>query len=298
MTWGLVLPGLASVLLGRAGGLAQRHLRPAVGVPVLAALAAMSAIATGAAVALVSFGFVAEVPWFARNIEACRRFSRSHDVVPPWLGVPASVALFAMLGATTVAAVRRRGNLRRLRRLCGRDAVQVLPTERVIAFAVPGRPGRIVVSAGMLDLLDVDERRVLFAHERSHLERRHHRFLAVAQTVAAAVPLLRPLCAQLRFATERWADEDAVTVVGDRRLVARAIARAALGAQAARPAAALPISGLGVAARVEALLVDAPSWRSIEVARIAGTAAVIVTTVAALLQVHHFAAFVAHICPV
>ena len=44
----------------------------------------------------------------------------------------------------------------------------VVPDGTADAYAVPGWPGRIVVTAGMLDALNPDERRVLLAHERAH----------------------------------------------------------------------------------------------------------------------------------
>ncbi|CAN5754244.1 hypothetical protein BH20ACT4_BH20ACT4_06730 [soil metagenome] len=70
-------------------------------------------------------------------------------------------------------------------------------------------------------------------YERAHVTHHHHRHLATAEVAAAIMPLVRPLLTRLRFATERWADETAACEIGDRRLVARAIARAAL---ASRPA--------------------------------------------------------------
>ncbi|WP_406331745.1 M56 family metallopeptidase [Streptomyces sp. NBC_00203] len=79
------------------------------------------------------------------------------------------------------------------------------------AFALPGTPGRVVVSSGMLQALSTDERRALLAHERAHLSHRHHLFLLVLQLAAAVNPLLRPLVREGAFAVERWADEAAET---------------------------------------------------------------------------------------
>ncbi|MFJ2651595.1 M56 family metallopeptidase [Streptomyces sp. NPDC087420] len=97
-----------------------------------------------------------------------------------------------------------------------------------VAFALPGAPGRVVVSSTMLRALTADERRALLAHERAHLRHRHHVFLLVTQLTAAVNPLMRPVADGGGFALERRADEDAGTVVGDPPLVARAVARAAL----------------------------------------------------------------------
>ncbi|MFD0504110.1 hypothetical protein ACFQ0G_16340 [Streptomyces chiangmaiensis] len=69
---------------------------------------------------------------------------------------------------------------------------------------------------------------MLLAHERAHLAHRHA-FLATAVTLAAAAdPLLAPVRTTVTFLVERWADERAADVVGDRSTTARALARAAL----------------------------------------------------------------------
>lgn len=102
------------------------------------------------------------------------------------------------------------------------------------AFALPGLPGRIIVSTGMLSTLDPGERNVLLAHERTHLADHHYAFVALAQLGAATNPLLRPLADAVAFTVERWADERAATVTGDRRRVARTVGKAALAAQQGR----------------------------------------------------------------
>ncbi|MFF3146219.1 M56 family peptidase, partial [Streptomyces sp. NPDC057927] len=75
---------------------------------------------------------------------------------------------------------------------------------------------------------------VLFAHERAHNAGNHHRFLVAAEFAAHCHPGLRAVRDSIALAAERAADEAAATAVGDRRLTARAIARAALATTAAR----------------------------------------------------------------
>ncbi|MFJ5289501.1 M56 family metallopeptidase [Streptomyces sp. NPDC088348] len=125
----------------------------------------------------------------------------------------------------------------------------VLDDPAPTAFALPGIPGRIVVSSGMLQALAPDERRALLAHERAHLQRRHHLFLLVLQLASAVNPLLRPLARAGGFALERWADEEAGSVVADRSLVARAVARAALATKRAAQPALAATGGPGAPAR-------------------------------------------------
>jgi beta-lactamase regulating signal transducer with metallopeptidase domain len=174
----------------------------------------------------------------------------------------------------------------------------VLPTDAPAAFAVPGDPGCVVVSAGMLRALDVDERRVLLAHEQAHLDRGHHRYLWVADMATAAVPLLRPLRSRVRFATERWADEEAVSAVDDRRLVARTLCRAAL-AQDAYLGPAMALAEFGVPARVEALLAESPTRTVLDRIGLMGTTAmtVLAGALASSVQLHHLVALATHLCP-
>ncbi|WP_035841883.1 M56 family metallopeptidase [Kitasatospora azatica] len=134
----------------------------------------------------------------------------------------------------------------------------VLDDDRADAYALPGRPGRIVVTAGMLRALPAPERAALLAHERAHLTSRHHLFLAAAEYTAVLHPALRQLRTPLGFHLERWADEDAARSVGDRAVTARAVGRAALAAAKAprrdRPLLA-PAAATGpVPRRVAALL--------------------------------------------
>ncbi|WP_051942754.1 M56 family metallopeptidase [Streptacidiphilus rugosus] len=119
------------------------------------------------------------------------------------------------------------------------------------AYALPGRPGRVVVSSGMLAALDEGEREVLVAHERAHLRGHHYAFVAFAHLAAAANPLLRPVGTAVAYTVERWADERAADSCGDRRRTARAVGKAALAAKHAatgaaprNPATALGILGL------------------------------------------------------
>jgi len=175
-------------------------------------------------------------------------------------------ALLAVFGVTTiVVAARRLGALvvaHRMARHC-RDGgdLTVVVDERPLAHALPGRPGRIVVSTSMLAVLAPAERRALLAHERAHLARRHHLFVAVVDVLGAANPLLRPLAGTIRFTTERWADEIAARQVGDRAVVARAVGKAALAGQVRPPRMALGAAVGPVPRRVAALLSAPPVHR-------------------------------------
>ncbi|MEV7749930.1 M56 family metallopeptidase [Streptomyces griseofuscus] len=138
------------------------------------------------------------------------------------------------------------------------------------AFALPGAPGRIVVSRGMLRCLGDDERAALLAHERAHLRGRHHLYLVLWRLTAAVTPLLRPLADAGGFVLERWADETAAAHVGSRTVVARAVGRAALATAAAQDRPAPAATGGAVPQRVRALLGPPPPPRALPV--VAGAA--------------------------
>ncbi|MFE3764502.1 M56 family metallopeptidase [Streptomyces sp. NPDC059104] len=172
-------------------------------------------------------------------------------------------ALLAWCAARLVRGARRRWTqLRRAGRLAAEAGGElvVLPDEHPDAYALPGSPGRIVVTTGMLRALSAPEREVLIAHERAHLRERHHLFTAVVDLAGLCHPALRTLREPLAYALERSADESAARAVGSRRLTAQAIGRAALATRAssaagrARPGLALPATAGPVPRRVAALL--------------------------------------------
>src|SRR5215469_3022790 len=179
-------------------------------------------------------------------------------------GDPASVPVAITAGALLVAAAtaaaralwRRIAALlaaeRQSRRLPGTSQVVVTDDEAADAYTLPGLPCRIVITAGMLRALSGPERQVLLAHERAHAAGLHYLFAAAAR-LAAANPLLRPLAAAVGYTMERWADEHASAVTGDRQLAARAIARAALATTAAPPQPAGDAATLGFLGTVRRL---------------------------------------------
>jgi Zn-dependent protease with chaperone function len=262
----LVLPLLATVWARRLAGL----LEPRTATWLLTGSALVLAGASGAALALLAGTILGQVPLLAWVGHWSAQVVRRYDPTSVWLAVAACMLLAAAVTAAVRAAVLRGRALanaasvaRRLpqsgRKLC------VVDDTAPDAYAMPGLPGRIVVTAGMLDALDPRERRVLLAHERAHLAGAHYLFVALAQLAAAANPLLSPLAGAVRFSAERWADEHAARVTGDRRLVARTIGKAALltRARPEAPSAALAIAaslrGTGpVPRRVAALLAGPP----------------------------------------
>jgi hypothetical protein len=79
---------------------------------------------------------------------------------------------------------------------------------------------------------------------------------AVADVAAAVAPLLLPARNRMRCCLERWADEESASAPGERRAVARALARAAL-AVAGQNASAAAFAMTDVPAGVDTLLQSA-----------------------------------------
>jgi Zn-dependent protease with chaperone function len=287
---------LVAVVAAFGAATVQRRLRPDWATWTLTALAGGSALAVVWAVSVLAMSFALEHPTLASIFGWCRAVFSTHDRVSMPVGVAAWIVLALMTGSGARHLWRRR-------RASAAPTSDVIQSDVPLAFAVPGRVGqlgRIVVSTGMLAALDEDERRVLYAHERSHLHRHHHRFLHVAEAAAAAVPFLRPLSRQVRFATERWADEDAAAEVGDRHIVARAIARAALAASGVEHRSpALSFTGCSTRARVAAMLKPSlrTPWTSMSLILL-GVSTLAVSIAGSGIQLHHLVEFVGHICRV
>jgi beta-lactamase regulating signal transducer with metallopeptidase domain len=148
-----------------------------------------------------------------------------------------------------------------------RRAVVVVDTAVPAAHALPAtltHPGRVLLTTGMLDVLDDEERAAVVAHERAHLRHAHAVFRAVMEVAVALLPPLAPLREDLKLSLERWADEDAAGAT-DRAVMASALAKAGLatlgGTDPVGRAAWLHLHTHAVLYRVAALL-DEPRRRA------------------------------------
>jgi hypothetical protein len=247
--------------------------------------AGLTTVALLAMLALVGITVLAQLPLVASVGGWSAAALRTDAPMPRWVAMCCLVLLGFAGVAGSVAAGRHLAALRRLRRVC-RDldfagTVVVLHSDRPDAFATTADGGHVVVTTAMLSALRPDEVQVLLAHEHSHLRHRHAWWMMIARVCGAANPMLTGVVRAAGHAVERWADEDAAGVVGDRRLVARTLARAALhvhdtiGAVPEVPASALGAMNGTVLPRVRSMLGDPPRPRL--VASVALTALVAAT---------------------
>ncbi len=279
------LPVLFSGLFGVVAPVLARRLPPAVGTWLLSVGGMLAAAGSAASLALLGFTLVGQSPLLAARGHWSDTALRHADPVAAPVAVVALIVLAVLTVRFAAAGVRRLTALRDAYRLaaslpasCGELAVIEHPGPR--AHAVPGRPGRIVVSTGLLRGLDAGQRRAVLAHERAHLTHRHHLHHTVAHLAAAANPLLRGLPTAVALSTERWADESAA-VTCRRDTVAAALTHAALGGARLLgvPSVVLAAAATEIVARVQALRAPAPRltlWRvALLVALLLATAATV-----------------------
>lgn len=267
MIYAVYVPLLLPLLVAPFARPVATRFRPSVAATTLALVAGVLG-----ACSTVSLVLLAATHWPDFGIiTAGRRFPAGANPTHAAVASAAALVLVVAIIAATGTTLRRFSALRSARRHYESPSeapadgvrVTVLPSPRPEAFSLPparGSNGVIVVSTGMLAGLDDDERDVLLAHERSHVIRHHHLLVTLSRVATALHPALWPLYTAVRFAVERWADEDAAAATRDRRLSAVAVGKAALIARdyhrntsGRGTAAALGIAG-AVPQRVVALL--------------------------------------------
>ncbi|MDJ0343929.1 M56 family metallopeptidase [Streptomyces sp. H10-C2] len=253
----LYLPLVASGVFALAAPWTGQRLPPRIAAWLLTSAALVAVCAWLAVLGMLGFTLVGQIPQVAAEGRWSARMLAADAPVDRPVAAACSLVLLACAVALTVSAWRQTRVLlsawRECRGLPAAGDLVVIDDPAPTAFALPGVPGRVVISSGMLRALSVDERRALLAHERAHLRHRHHIFLFLLQLSAAGNPLLRPVARAGAFALERWADEQAGAEVADRQLIARAVARAALAARRS-PTTMLAATGGPVPQRVTALL--------------------------------------------
>lgn len=177
-------------------------------------------------------------------------------------GVVLALAILARIAwclvVTLRSAARSRARQREALAVLGRAeaglaGVTVVDSPLPVAYCLPGRGRRVVVSESALAALTGEQLRAVLAHERAHLRERHDLANAVAAALARAFPRLPVFSAgarQIARLAEMRAD-DAAARSTHRFEVADALLTLAAGKA---PAAALGAGGPGAGERVRRLI--------------------------------------------
>jgi Zn-dependent protease with chaperone function len=209
---GLLVLGVAlAEPLSRALAAARWPARDPVG-----ALLVWQAIGLAGGLSLVGAGVVYGLAPLGPDLPAALATLLRHPSVVAGVGTGHLVVLLAGLGLACwllgVMAVTTTRTLRARRRHC--DLLDVLatpwpavPGARVldhpvpVAYCLPGRRARLVLSAGTLDALDPAQVGAVLAHERAHLRERHDLVVLPFVAWGATAPFVRGMvCAQVAVA--------------------------------------------------------------------------------------------------
>ena len=199
-----------------------------------------------------------------------------------------------ILLAATASVLRARQRQRELLSLLAHDDPKV-PGALVVdhpaaaAYCLPGLRPEIVISAGVLDLLDADELAAVLAHERAHLRERHDLvllpFLALLRAFSWAGITTQAYRA-VGLLLEMHADDRVLRQVPARGL-ATALLRVGSAGGGGVPTRALAVAGAPaeceVAARVIRLLRPPPVLNGAATALVLAVSAALVVLPAALL---------------
>ncbi|GAA1831817.1 M56 family metallopeptidase [Pseudonocardia ailaonensis] len=168
--------------------------------------------------------------------------------------VGVGLRLFWVLGTMYWRTVRARRRHRELLDVLATPwpdspGTRVLDHPQPVAYCLPGRSSRLVVSAGVLEALEPEEVWAVLAHEKSHLRERHDLVVLPFVAWGATAPFVRGmLCAQVAVAAliEMRADDVAACRSEPHELVG---ALKTVGGSA--PAAALTSFTDALEARIE-----------------------------------------------
>lgn len=223
-----------------------------------------------------------------------------------------TVVLLTVLGRTAVLTTRRRRAHRQVLDLLtgpspkkavdGRPVavgglsrvpeVRILDHRAAVAYTLPGWHSRVVLSAGLVDLLTEQELAAVIEHERAHLRARHDLLVLPFQAWAVAlgrIPGVRLAGGSVAELTEMLADDIAASHTS-RATLASALAKVALSGEPPvvppnRLADTPAITGTAVADRVRRLL-DPKPLSALETAAVWTMSIVLLAIPASVLLLH------------
>lgn len=225
----VLVPALLGPVLVRRGAAVMARAPQAASIALLVVLGIWLAASASLIVALagaVTGPQVLPAPFAdvcQRCLAAATPFASSPGFTLPLpAAVPVLLPLLGLLALTvggTVHLVARTRSTRSLglelvatgRRVwVGGREVLLIPARDLKAFTLPRRHGGIVVSQGLLDVLDDEELCAVIEHEHAHLRLHHHEIMAVLQAIAQplrVVPLVRAVQDAIPHLVEIAADD-------------------------------------------------------------------------------------------
>lgn len=201
------------------------------------------------------------------------------------------------MGGTILATRRVRSTLGKATGPLADGGVFVLDVDHPEAFSVGGRRGLVVITRGLLEALEEDERQAVALHEEGHLRSRHHLILGLARAVARSMAPFPPALFTLdamEQAVEEAADEYAAAKLGSRLTVASGLSKAALAKLPAPVGCLSAGGGPDIPARIRRLLEPPSASRRVPIVCLIG----MVTPLAVVLSTQYVAglAAVAAVC--
>jgi Zn-dependent protease with chaperone function len=169
------------------------------------------------------------------------------------------IVLFVVFGSLMARTIRSRARHRRLLNLLTRESPQYPGTEliediRPVAYCLPGRRPRIVMSDGALQLLSSHEARAVIGHEQGHAQE-HHGLVMLPmlglQKLFAWVPYARLAPVEIASLLEMSADDYSSRRNDPHHLAAALVLMATSGHV---PSCSLGATGAAIPIRVERLL--------------------------------------------
>jgi Zn-dependent protease with chaperone function len=245
-----------------------------------------SGIGAGLAVAVYRYhtGFVLGVGKLAEGLLGGHplRGLGLPDALGLTLAADLLIVLIILFGSLTARTIRSRARHRRLLNLVARRSTKYPGTDliedaRPVAYCLPGRRPRIVISRGALRLLSAAQAHAVIEHERGHAHERHGLVMLPMvglQRLFAWVPYARLAPLEIAILLEMSADDYSARRNDPVRLAAALVRMATSGHV---PACALGAAGHATSRRVSRLLAESRTSKRTAMASVLLACAIVST---------------------
>jgi bla regulator protein blaR1 len=215
---------------------------------------ALCAIGTVLAIGLAPYqtGVPQALARLADDLVAGRRSLDATHLAAVTAGLVMVALLLVALGVTAFSVLRTRRRHRQVLSLvAGRSTAApsawILDHPAALAYCLPGRPSRVVLSSGALAMLEAGELAAVLAHEQAHARERHDLVLLPFAALRRLLPVGRVADA-VALLVEMRADEAACRRTAPRHVAAALRRISAAGTVA--PQGTIGMSDAAVAARL------------------------------------------------